>query len=78
MKTAVSIPDEVFAEAERLARTLKKSRSQLYSHAIREYVARHSADRITEALDRVLVDGGSGETDFAKAAARRTLRRSSW
>ena len=53
MKTAISVPDEVFAEAERLARVLKKSRSQLYSHALREYVARHAADQVTETLNRV-------------------------
>jgi metal-responsive CopG/Arc/MetJ family transcriptional regulator len=78
MKTAISIPDDVFAEAERLARALKKSRSQLYSHASREYVARHSADQVTEALDQVCRDMPSTERDFAKAAAGRTLRRSPW
>jgi Arc/MetJ family transcription regulator len=78
MKTAISIPDDIFVEAERLARALKKSRSQLYSHALREYVARHAADQVTEALDRVCGTGLSGDSDFAKAAARRTLRRSQW
>ena len=77
MKTAISIPDDVFAEAERLARRLKKSRSELYSHALREYIARHGPDYVTEALDRV-----HGETPadkaFAQAAARRVLRRSAW
>jgi len=77
MKTAISIPDDVFADAERLARALKKSRSQLYSHALKEYVARHAADQVTEALDRVCGDGPA-DNDFAKAAARRTLRRSQW
>lgn len=77
MKTAVSIPDDMFAEAERLARALKKSRSQLYSDALREYVARHAADQVTETLDRVCGEAAADDT-FAKAAARRTLRRSSW
>jgi metal-responsive CopG/Arc/MetJ family transcriptional regulator len=78
MKTAISIPDDVFAEAERLARALKKSRSQLYSHALREYVARHAADQVTEALNHVCGEIQAADDDFAKAAARRTLRRSSW
>ncbi len=43
MKTAISIPDDVFKVAERLARRTKKSRSQLFSDAVREYVARHAA-----------------------------------
>jgi hypothetical protein len=34
MKTAISIPDDVFADAERLARALEKSRSRPYRHAL--------------------------------------------
>ncbi len=78
MKTAISIPDDVFTNAEKLARALKKSRSQLYSHALKEYVARHAPDQVTEALDRVCEDMPAADNAFAKAAARRTLRRSEW
>src|SRR5579883_1096225 len=35
MKTAVSIPADVFESAERLARRTRKSRSQLYSEAVK-------------------------------------------
>ena len=77
MKTAISIPDEMFAEAERLARRLKKSRSELYCHALREYVARHGPEYVTETLDRICA-ASPPEKDFATAAARRTLRRSPW
>jgi metal-responsive CopG/Arc/MetJ family transcriptional regulator len=77
MKTAISIPDDLFDDAERLARAQKKSRSRLYGDAVREYVARHSADQITEALDQVCVATPS-ESDFATTAARRVLVRSDW
>ncbi len=77
MKTAISIPDDVFADAEQLARELKKSRSRLYSDAMREYIARHSAESITESLDRVCDEVGR-RSEFASAAARRTLERSDW
>jgi metal-responsive CopG/Arc/MetJ family transcriptional regulator len=77
MKTAISIPDDLFADAEQLARELKKSRSRLYGDAMREYVARHSAESITEALDRVCGEVDC-RSDFAGAAARRTLERSDW
>jgi metal-responsive CopG/Arc/MetJ family transcriptional regulator len=77
MKTAISIPDDLFADAERLASELKKSRSRLYGDAVREYVARHSADSITDALDRVC-DEVDCRSDFGRAAARRTLERSDW
>jgi hypothetical protein len=77
MKTAISIPDDVFADAEQLARELKKSRSRLYGDAVREYIARHSAESITATLDRVC-DGVSPGGGFARTAARRTLERSDW
>lgn len=78
MKTAVSIPDEVFEEAERLARRTKRSRSEIFSRALAEYVARHSPDRVTEAMDRVLADVAEPADSFASAAGRRTLARSEW
>ena len=53
MKTAVSIPDLVFAEAEDLARRLGRSRSQLFTDALREYVDRHRAEHITRRLNEV-------------------------
>ena len=78
MKTAISVPDEVFESAERLARRTKKSRSQLFSDAIREYVARHSADDITEAMDRVCADLGNARDEFGASAAHRILARTEW
>ena len=78
MKTAISIPDEVFQKAERLAQRLKKSRSQLYSHALREYVSRHSGDDVTEALDKLCGEIPKGDAGFAKAASRRRLGRVEW
>ncbi|MBM3147120.1 MAG: hypothetical protein FJ000_04405 [Actinobacteria bacterium] len=77
MKTAISIPDDVFADAEQLARELKKSRSRLYGDAVREYVARHSAQSITESLDRVC-DEVDCRVELARAATRRTFERSDW
>jgi metal-responsive CopG/Arc/MetJ family transcriptional regulator len=75
MKTAISIPDEIFDEAERLARRLKQSRSEVYSRALAEYVARHAPDRVTEEMDRVLGEIAEAADEFAPAAARRVLRR---
>jgi predicted transcriptional regulator len=63
MKTAISIPDEVFAEAEELAKALKVSRSRLYSRAVREYVARHGTEQVTAALDALFAtDDEAGAT----------------
>ena len=78
MKTAVSIPDAVFTETERLARHLSKSRSEVYSLALAEYLARHVPERVTEAMDRVCEEVGPENDEFAAAAARRILERSEW
>jgi metal-responsive CopG/Arc/MetJ family transcriptional regulator len=78
MKTAISIPDDVFQEAERLARRTKKSRSQLFSDAVREYVARHAPDEITDAMNRVCADLGDSRDQFISAAGRRIVERSEW
>jgi metal-responsive CopG/Arc/MetJ family transcriptional regulator len=78
MKTAVSIPDDVFEEAEALARRAKRSRSEVYARALAEYVARHAPDRVTEAMDRVLAEVDEPRDKFRERAARRTLERTEW
>ncbi len=78
MKTAVSIPDEVFEGAERLARRTKRSRSRLFSDALKEYLARHTPNEVTEAMDRAFAELGETEDAFVSTAARRVLERSEW
>jgi metal-responsive CopG/Arc/MetJ family transcriptional regulator len=78
MKTAVSVPDEVFARAERLARRMKKSRSELFSNALAEYIARHSPDHVTESMNEVCAQLGVEADPFVAAASRRILEQSEW
>lgn len=78
MKTAVSIPDEVYKVAERLARRSKKSRSRLFSDALREYVARHAPDEVTEAMNKAVTATGPAEDPFVASAARSILERIEW
>ena len=78
MKTAVSIPDDIFERAERLARRRQCSRSEVYAAALHEYVARHAHDEVTDAMNRVC-DEVCGESDsFVAAASRRILDRVEW
>jgi metal-responsive CopG/Arc/MetJ family transcriptional regulator len=53
MKVAVSIPDPLFKSAERLAKKLKKPRSQLFAEALLAYVQAHEPKAITENLNEV-------------------------
>lgn len=76
MKTAVSIPDDVFRDADEAAQRLGWSRSQLYTQAIRVFLDEQGDDPVTQALDeladelavrvsvvpaRALIDAGSWE-----------------
>jgi hypothetical protein len=53
VKTAVSVPDDLFQQAETAARRLRISRSQLYASAIAEFLRRKQKDAVTERLNEV-------------------------
>lgn len=79
MKTAVSVPDDLFAQVDRFARRSRRSRSDVYSAALREYVARHAPDEVTTKLDAIVAEAGDAESgDFSTGAARRTLESGEW
>ena len=78
MKTAISLPDDVFQAAERHARRMGKSRSQLYAEALEEYLTRHTPDEVTEAMNQVMDQVGASADLFVAGAARRSLERTEW
>ena len=53
MKTAVSLPDNLFKQAESTARKLKMTRSRLYATALKEFIDRRKAEAITQKLNEV-------------------------
>ena len=57
MKTAISLPDDLFAAVDVLARKLGIPRSRLVAEALAEYVAKHRHARVTEQLDAVYASG---------------------
>lgn len=56
MKTAISIPDAIFEAAERVARKLGISRSELYARAVAQLVDAYNRDEVTARLDAVYAD----------------------
>jgi metal-responsive CopG/Arc/MetJ family transcriptional regulator len=78
MKTAVSLPDQVFRAAERHAKRARKSRSQLYAEALSEYLNRHSPEEVTEAMNRALEQLSEHTDPFVSQASRRILGRTEW
>jgi len=79
MKTAVSLPDRVYREAEGYAKRTRKSRSQLYAEALAEYLARHAPDEVTEAMNVVVDELDDVEPDaFLQRAGQRVLKNVEW
>jgi metal-responsive CopG/Arc/MetJ family transcriptional regulator len=78
MKAAISISGDLFEAAERLARRTRKSRSRLFSDAVREYVARHAPQDVTNAMNRFCVELKNDKDEFVSSAASRVLQRSEW
>lgn len=78
MKTAISIPDDLFDSAEGTARRLGLSRSELYARALRDYLAEHGSEGITERLNEVYGESRQQESGLDPALAglqRRSLER---
>ncbi len=76
MKTAISIPDDLFDSAEGTARRLGMSRSELYARALREYLAEHGREGVKERLDEIYGNEVEGGLDPALAELqRRSLER---
>jgi len=80
MKTAISLPDELFEAVEQIVKQSGRTRSEVYCLALREYVAKHTPDEITDSWNRVIeqVSDGADEEPFRKKAARSTLGRAEW
>lgn len=78
MKTAISIPNEIFEAAEKMARRLGLSRSQLYTNAVSEFLRRHFSDDVTEKLNQVY-DTESSELDsVARTLQYASLDKDDW
>jgi predicted transcriptional regulator len=80
MKTAISIPDSLFEEADRLAKLRGWSRSELYANAVTAFVNSERYEGVRERLDSVY--GGKGEDSaidplLADAQAQ-SLPRENW
>lgn len=56
MKTAISIPDDIFSAAEQLAKRVGYSRSELYTSAIAAYLKEHRGQGVTERLNAVYTE----------------------
>jgi metal-responsive CopG/Arc/MetJ family transcriptional regulator len=78
MKTAISIPDDVFELADEVAQELGISRSELYSNAVAEYLAKHRAADVTAKLNEVYRGEPSALDPKLRRAQARSIGKSDW
>jgi predicted transcriptional regulator len=78
MKTAISIPDDVFESADELAEQMGVSRSHLYATAVAEYVAKYRASDVTATLNEVYAEEPSGVDRALRTAQARSVGSSGW
>ena len=80
MKTAISIPDQLFNDAEITAKQLGLARSQLYVRAIKEFIEHHNKDQITEKLNLIYsgMDVEYDLTDAGVESLREATKDDSW
>jgi len=78
MKTAISIPDPLFAAAERVADRLGISRSELYAKALADYVYRHREDQVTKALNNLYEHQPSSLDPVLKTLQFSSLPKEDW
>ncbi|MEW6207634.1 MAG: hypothetical protein AB1631_04655 [Acidobacteriota bacterium] len=78
MKTAVTIPDDVFQEAQELAATLGLSLEELYTAAVAQFISEHSSQRITERLNQVYEKNDSSLDDVIKRMQAVSLPVEQW
>ena len=78
MKTAVSVPDDLFEQAEAAARRLRVSRSQLYAKAIAEFVKRLDDNAVTQRLNDIYSQDPAKVDSALHRAQLKSLKKEVW
>ena len=78
MKTAISIPDDIFQSAEQLARRLGVSRSELYVQALKSYLQAHHEDNVTDTLNTIYGDTPDHLDPVLQSIQTRSLPQDDW
>lgn len=78
MKTAISIPDDVFEHAERAAKRLGVSRSELFTRAVREYLGASRDASVTASYDEAFAADDDELQEFRRETTRQELLSIEW
>lgn len=79
MKTAISIPDPIFKSAEKLAKRLGLSRSELYVRALSKFLEENNGEKVTDLLDEIYGNmENQGLDEEFKKAQMKSLHKDKW
>ena len=78
MKAAISLPDDLFADADTLAGRLGVSRSRLVALALAEFIAKHRSSKVTERLNAVYTAEASSVDKPVRRAQGRAVSKTEW
>ena len=78
MKTAISIPDDIFQSAEQLARRLGLSRSELYVQAMKSYLQAHQDEGVTDTLNTIYAEIHAQVDPVISSIQIRSLPKDDW
>jgi metal-responsive CopG/Arc/MetJ family transcriptional regulator len=73
MKTAISVPDDIFEQATRQAAELDISRSEFFARAARRYLDELASRSLTQQVNDALRVAGSDDSAAIAARAGREL-----
>jgi metal-responsive CopG/Arc/MetJ family transcriptional regulator len=74
MKTAISVPDEVFSQAEQIAKERGISRSELYTEALKRLLE----EELVRKLNQVYAEVDSEPDPALEAYSVKQLRKVEW
>jgi hypothetical protein len=78
MKTAISVPEDVFQLSEKLAKKLKISRSAVFAMGVKKLAEEHDDDEIIAQINRVCEKVDTSLDPAVRQYQNRMLRREKW
>lgn len=78
LKTAISIPEDIYRDAEDAAKNLGMTRSRLYSAAVADFLTRYRKDDIKARLNEVHASGSAGVDPALAAMQLASLTKEEW
>ena len=78
LKTAISIPEDIYRDAEDAAKKLGMTRSRLYSAAVADFLSRYRKDDIMAKLNEVYAAGSPGIDPALAAMQLKSLPKEKW